>query len=218
MGGRSGKTRRASDEAFERRDFTATITLRDDGDDADGTVTGIASVFETETVIGGLYGWREKIAPSAFDGALSRPDDVRALFNHDENIVLGRTTNQTLRLRATEDGLRYEIDLPNTSQAADVRELIKRGDVSGSSFGFKVLDDEWDESDTKNGKLPLRTITDVELWDVSPVTYPAYPTTSVSARSKSDAIGEALERWKAAQVEAREAARQAITAARAVEV
>ena len=165
--------------AIERRAVGLPIELRSEGD---GTITGMAAVFNVETVIGGALGWREKIAPGAFDRALSNPDDVRALFNHDPNVLLGRTVSDTLRLSKTTRGLKYEIDLPDTAAARDVRELIKRGDVSGSSLGFRVLDDDWDESDVKQGKLPLRTITDVELLDISAVTFPAYTTTSVTAK------------------------------------
>ena len=78
-------------------------------------------------------------------------------------------------------GLQYEVDLPDTAAARDVHALVARGDVSGSSFGFKVTGDKWDTSGVRLGRLPLRTITEVELFDVSLVTYPAYAQTSVSA-------------------------------------
>jgi len=160
--------------------------LRTSDDGSPSTVRGIASVYNQETRIGGLFGFREQIAPGAFDSALARPDDVRALFNHDSNSVLGRTKNGTLKLRSTPEGLAYEVELPNTGAARDVEALLKRGDVTGSSFGFKVLDEQWDESRVKDGELPLRTITDVELFDVSPVTFPAYPQTSAEARSRAE--------------------------------
>ena len=149
-----------------------------------GSVSGVAAVFNTVTTIAGTFGFRETISPRAFDRALQRPDDVRALFNHSPNLVLGRTSSGTLRLSKTATGLKYEVDLPDTAVARDVAALIRRGDVTGSSFGFRVLKDRWDERGVEKGKLPLRTITDLELWDVSPVTYPAYPQTSVSARTR----------------------------------
>jgi HK97 family phage prohead protease len=136
-----------------------------------------------------MFGFREQIAPGAFNDAI-KDDDVRALFNHDPNILLGRTASGTLQLTTDKRGLKYSVDLPDTAAARDVRELIRRGDVSGSSFGFMVDEDEWDERDVKNGKLPLRTILKASLFDVSPVTYPAYPQTSVSARSRAQAIGQ----------------------------
>jgi HK97 family phage prohead protease len=186
-------------EKEERRAVHEAIELR--ADDASATISGYAAVFNQETVIGGsLWGFREQIAPEAFDEAI-KTDDVRALFNHDPNYLLGRTESGTLRLKADKKGLRYEVDLPDTAQAKDVRTLIARGDVSGSSFGFIVEEDEWDEREVKKGKLPLRTIRKAALFDVSPVTYPAYPQTSVSARSKAEASVEA-EKLRAEQVEA----------------
>lgn len=172
-------------EREERRSVRGAIEFREDGDAA--AISGYAAVFDKETVIGGgSWGFREVIAPTAFDEAIER-DDVRALFNHNPDILLGRTKSGTLRLDVDKKGLKYDVDLPDTAAAKDVRTLIKRGDVSGSSFAFRVDEDEWDESDAKKGKLPLRRILRAELFDVSPVTYPAYPQTSVSARSKAQA-------------------------------
>jgi HK97 family phage prohead protease len=166
----------------ERRGLTEPVEVRGDGN---GTVAGYAAMYGVETVIAGLF--REQIAPGAFDAALKGDDDVRALFNHDSNIVLGRTKSGTLRLSETKKGLRYDIDLnPEDPEALRVRAMIKRGDVSGSSFGFVVKADRWDEP--KNTRdLPLRTILEAELFDVSPVTFPAYPQTSVTARDIQDA-------------------------------
>lgn len=207
-------------EREERRAVAGTVEFREA--DEKSSIGGYAAVFNQETVIGGgLWGFREKIAPSAFDSAIET-DDVRALFNHDPNYVLGRTVSGTLRLAADKKGLRYDVDLPDTAAGRDVRELVRRGDVSGSSFGFIVEDDDWDESEVKKGKLPLRTIRKASLFDVSPVTYPAYPQTSVSARSKAQAITETadearaqLEAAKTPDIKAREAARAAVEAARA---
>lgn len=172
---------------LERRGIGEIVELRADGAP---TVSGYAALYHAETVIAGLF--REQIAPGAFRSAVDGSDDVRALFNHDPNIVLGRTKSGTLTLSSDKKGLRYAIAMPDTQAAHDVRELIKRGDVSGSSFGFTVEDDDWDDSEVKRGKLPLRTIRKVSLFDVSPVTYPAYPQTSVTARSKGEAAGEVL--------------------------
>lgn len=223
-----GRTRKATEpaegvvvsEVEERRDVREPIEFREEGDDA--TISGYAAVFNKETVIGGaMWGFREKIAPGAFDEAIGR-DDVRALFNHDANILLGRTVSGTLRLSVDKRGLKYEVDLPDTTHAKDVRTLIKRGDVSGSSFAFKVDEDDWDETPIKKGELPIRTIRKAELFDVSPVTYPAYPQTSVSARSRVVAANEAQKVADAAAdaekpqtVRDREAARAAVDTAKA---
>lgn len=197
-------------EVEERRALREAIEFREGDDDA-ASISGYAAVFNKETVIGGaMWGFREKIAPGAFDEAIGR-DDVRALFNHNPDILLGRSASGTLRMSVDKKGLKYEVDLPDTSQARDVRTLIKRGDVSGSSFAFRVEEEEWDDEPIKKGQLPVRTITRAELFDVSPVTYPAYPQTSVSARSKAKAAQDAEE---ARQADIAKATPDAIVAAR----
>jgi HK97 family phage prohead protease len=121
---------------------------------------------------------------------------VRALFNHDANFVLGRSTSGTLRLIEDDKGLRYDVDVPDTTWARDLMVSVKRGDVSQSSFAFEVTEEEWDYG--KRGEMPMRTIKSVRLYDVSPVTYPAYSATSVSARSLEAAQAAAMpadERW-----------------------
>lgn len=119
--------------------------------------------------------------------------DVRALLNHDTNIVLGRTTAGTLRLRSDEIGLAYEIDLPDTQAGRDLATSVKRGDISQSSWGFSLNvneDDDWTRSDAGEH----RTIKRVRrVWDVSPVTFPANPDTSVAKRSLESAQAE----WQA---------------------
>lgn len=221
---------KAKKATVERRILADRPEWRADADSDTGTVRGYAAVFDQETVIGGQFGFRERIAPGAFDRALAEADDVRALFNHDPNLLLGRTSSETLRLSVDDHGLRYEVDLPDTAAARDVQALISRGDVDGSSFGFTVDADEWDDSEVKKkGKLPLRTITSVTLWDVSPVTFPAYPQTSVSARTQAQALADTAEADRAARraaasptsvarakaIAAREADRAALEAAKA---
>jgi HK97 family phage prohead protease len=147
-------------------------------------VEGYAALFGSESDV---LGWFvEEIAPGAFDDVLS--DDVRALYNHDENLILARTASGTLELSIDERGLRYAFDAPNTTAGNDLLESIKRGDISQSSFGFRVRDDKWENMEMdQNGKKMTktkRTIMKVErLFDVSPVTFPAYPDTDVARRS-----------------------------------
>lgn len=153
------------------------VELRLEGGEAQPTkIVGYAAVYNKLSQ--DLGGFREQIAPGAFarnlDGA-----DVRALFNHDPNFVLGRTTAKTLRLSDDDQGLRIEIDPPETSYASDLLESMRRGDISQMSFGFRTLSDDWSLKDGEN----VRTLRDVELLDVSPVTFPAYPQTSVAMRS-----------------------------------
>ena len=152
------------------------LELRMDDDKA--TVVGYGAVFNSES--NDLGGFREYIAPGAFDGRLK--DDVRFLVNHDANLILARTTNGTLRLSVDEKGLRYEADLPNTSTARDLMELLKNGTISQSSFAFTVEEDSWEVKDGMN----IRTIDKVsQLYDVSSVTYPAYNDASSSVALRS---------------------------------
>lgn len=167
----------------ERRTFALDkVRIEERGENASPLIRGHAAIFDTLSE--NLGGFREKIAPGAFDGVLQ--DDVRALFNHDGNIVLGRTKAGTLRLSVDSEGLNYEIDPPDTQAARDLIVSMKRGDISESSFAFTVENDSWDEDE--DGRL-VRTINKVKrLYDVSPVTYPAYQDTDVAARS--------LQEWK----------------------
>lgn len=154
------------------------------GDGGARGISGMAAVYDRSTIISGM--WEERIAPGAFDDVLG--DDVRALFNHDPNYPLGRTKSGTLVLRAEKSGLRYEV--PELPQArADVLEAIQRGDVTGSSFSFRVEPDgETWENRSKDGLLPLRTITRIaKLPDLGPVTWPAYQEAKVSARCEERA-------------------------------
>lgn len=159
-------------------------------------IRGIASVYYDGTPKTEYKLWAdtvERIMPGAFEKALAR-DDVRALFNHDANFVLGRTP-KTLTLTDSPEGLRYEIEPANTSVARDVAEHIRRGDVSGSSFAFIVTDEDWRKED---GAV-IREIRGVELFDVGPVTYPAYEATTAGVRSV-DGVAEAraaFDKWQA---------------------
>lgn len=160
-------------------------------------LAGYAALYNTETVIAGMF--RESIADGAFTEAVGR-DDVRALFNHNPDVVLGRTTSGTLRLDADGTGLRYEVTLnPADSEHQRVWQMVARGDVSQSSFGFTVDAQEWRETG-KTGQLPLRVITRASLYDVSPVTYPAYASTTVTARDLPRAEADATQALAHAQV------------------
>jgi HK97 family phage prohead protease len=139
-------------------------------------VRGYAAVFNSLSE--DLGGFREKINRNAFDNVLD--DDVVAVFNHDMNMVLGRTTSGTLKLSVDDRGLFTEIDMPNTTLGNDLTELVERGDISKMSFGFYVDRDEWEESEQDF----VREVKEVKkLIDVSLVTKPAYNETSVAVRS-----------------------------------
>lgn len=153
------------------------IQKREDGSPV---IAGYVAVFDQLSV--NLGGFREKIQRGAFANTI-KTDDIRALLNHDPNNVLGRTKNNTLRLAEDEVGLVMEIDPPDTQTARDLVVSLERGDIDQGSFGFRVnlRGDRWEE-DPNTGTV-IRTLLDVKLYDVSPVTFPAYPQTSVGLRS-----------------------------------
>lgn len=161
------------------------IETRGEGDDEREVITGHAAVFYREDEPGTVYApfenFEERIMPGSFDRAV-KEDDVRALFNHDPNIVLGRTTSGTLKLSVDKRGLLMEIDPPDSEQGRSVLESIRRGDVSGASFGFVVTDEDMRTEKKKD----IREIRGVELYDVSPVTFPAYAGTDTAIRSEDD--------------------------------
>lgn len=148
------------------------------GGDQPRPIAGHAAVFNRDANIGDYF--IERIAPGAFAKAIGR-DDVRALFNHSDMHVIGRNTAGTLRLSEDDVGLYYEADPPDAQWARDMVASIDRGDISQSSFAFRATKQQWDES----GELPVRTILELELLDVSPVTYPAYEDTDVGVRAKA---------------------------------
>lgn len=146
------------------------------------TISGYAIRFNTETVIGGWF--REIIRSEAIPDDI-QAQDIRALWNHNSDYPLGRTKNDSLLLEKDEKGLRFTITPPETTWGRDAMESVKRGDVSGMSFGFYVNKDRWTE---ETGKTPLRELLSVELLEVSPVTFPAYPTTTAQARSAEEIL------------------------------
>lgn len=152
-------------------------------------VRGYAAVFgkESKNLGGQKYQFREIIEPGAFDDVLM--DDVRALVNHDPNMILARSKagNGSLTIGTDDTGLFYEFEAPDTRAGNDLLESIRRGDIDQSSFSFSV-DDEgqaWEEKQDGDGPVMMtRTIKRVSrLYDVSPVTYPAYPDATVAIRS-----------------------------------
>ena len=140
--------------------------------DAEMVVEGYAAVFNSTTDLGAFH---ERIAPGAFDDVMD--DDVRLLINHD-GMPLARTSNGTLELRQDDEGLYYRGTLSNTQAGRDLYEMIKRGDISQSSFAFTI----GKESIDKDGVRVIEKVS--RLLDVSPVTFPAYKAASVSARAE----------------------------------
>lgn len=178
---------------IERRQLNEGLELRAKGETGGRTLVGYAAVFDSKSEVIRERGitFREVIRPGAFDRALKEDHDVRALVNHESGQILGRTKSGTLRLSVDEKGLRYEVDLPDTTVGRDLSESIKRGDITGSSFGFRTIADEWPKESRVDG-MATREILDLELLDVSPVTYPAYQATQVSLRALERAKAEAI--------------------------
>jgi uncharacterized protein len=163
---------------IERRYLKATdLRMAKTAEDKMPMMSGMPALFNNLSE--DLGGFREKIAPGAFTNCLKNCD-VRALWNHDSNHVLGRTTSGTLRLKETDAGLQMECDMPDTTMARDLGVSMQRGDVNQMSFGFTVKNDSWDEV---NGEI-VRTLLEInELFDVSVVTFPAYSDTTVALNS-----------------------------------
>jgi HK97 family phage prohead protease len=188
-------------ERIERRDWEfaedagVAVETRADGR---LTLTGYAVRYNTLSV--DLGGFRETILPGAFDKVLNRQRgkrDVVALFNHDANQLLGRTSSGTLELSSDEKGLRYSVVLPNTELGRTIAELTARGDLRGSSFAFTVEQKGQSWAPGEDG-VPRRSIREVSgLFDVSVVTHPAYSSSSAAVARRS------MEAWMAEQEEVR---------------
>jgi HK97 family phage prohead protease len=161
----------------------AAVEIRAEGEGT-GMIHGYGAVYYDGTPNTEYQLWPgmvERIMPGAFSQAVNR-DDVRALFNHDTNMVLGRKSAGTLRIFDDNRGLRYEIDPGETTVYRDVAQFIKRKDVQGSSFAFMITD----EQPRKENGIRIREIRGVELFDVGPVTFPAYESTSTGVRMRGE--------------------------------
>ncbi len=177
---------------MERRILTLVdVQTRAAGEAGPSLISGYSAVFHELSVV--LFGmFREQIAPGAFTETVAQ-DDIRSLWNHNADLVLGRNRNGTLRLREDTKGLWMEVEPPDTQAGRDALTLIARGDVNQQSFMFDVLGDDWSEGEDG---MVIRTLQKVKLYEVSPVTFPAYPQTSAEARGtdKLD-VPPALPRW-----------------------
>lgn len=182
---------------IERRYFQFPPTLEKREEGKASVIAGYAAVFNTRTVIWNYY--EESIRQGAFARAIKEKHDCRSLFNHDPNWVLGRTKNGTLVLREDEKGLWTETTPPDTQQARDVVENIRNGNVDQMSFAFVPKETKWTFSDER-GVMDHCEILDVDLYDISPVTYPAYEQTSVGLRAATEeAYRSARAAWEQAR-------------------
>jgi HK97 family phage prohead protease len=164
------------DTQLERR---GGLELRADGN----KITGHAIVFDVRSR--DLGGFVEVVKPAAVERALA--GDVVALYNHDPGAVLGRTP-KTLTLTRDARGLAFTLDPAPTQAGRDALELVRRGDVTGASFGFKTLKDAW----TRDGATTIRTLLDVEIFEISLTALPSYTQTDVSVALRSLAAGKGL--------------------------
>lgn len=175
---------------MERRTTMRGLTVRADGDGGAKKIGGYAAVFYDGTADTEYELWpgvRERVGKGAFDRALAERHDAVALFNHDPNVPLARVSAGTLALAVDGTGLRYEATPAATQQANDLLANIQAGNVRGSSFSFRVRKETWE--DMPDGSS-VRTLEDVDLYDVSPVVFPAYEGTTVAARD-ADGIADA---------------------------
>lgn len=159
---------------MERRAIEGKLETRAQGEGARKLV-GYASVFDSLSQV--IWGFREQVRPGAFAETIG--DDVRALWNHDPAYVLGRTTAGTLALEEDDHGLHVEIDPPETPLVESFLASVERGDVSQMSIGFAVLEDDW-SLDEQNQLI--RTVIKAKLYEVSPVTFPAFTETEIGLR------------------------------------
>jgi HK97 family phage prohead protease len=170
-----GRTKGETLNKLETREFEFGLELREQGDEM--SLTGYAALFNSRSE--NLGGFTEVIAPGAFSRSLKSRNDIKLLWNHDTSAVLGSTRAGTLKLFEDEKGLRVEAILPNTTHGRDAKELIKRKDVTGFSFGFTIPGrggDEWNAEGTE------RTLKSVRLHEVSLTPFPAYTATNGTAQ------------------------------------
>ncbi len=170
------KEKKSDQSLIEHRSFDFSFDV-ESRDDKQQTLTGHAAVFNTYSDMGWF---QERILPGAFTKTI-KSDDVRALFNHNPNYVLGRNKAGTLLLSEDAEGLAVRIIPPDTQFARDLLISINRGDISQMSFAFRTIGEEWEKGE--NGNPDSRSLVEAKLYDVSPVTYPAYPQTSIAVRS-----------------------------------
>lgn len=163
---------------MNKRDFRTKFEITRDNDSPEELVIeGYFALYEQETEL--FEGSYEIITKGAFDNSLTK--DVRALWNHNTQYVLGRSTSGSMELKADDKGLYASIKLPKTQYAKDLYELVQRGDVDQCSFGFNIIGEDLEELASGGYRWRLN---EIDLHEISVVTFPAYENTSVQARAK----------------------------------
>ncbi|MGD6845240.1 HK97 family phage prohead protease [Bacillus infantis] len=172
----------------EMRALPVKLEIRETNEESETrTITGAIKYDTDSAEMRDWYGdvIIEQISSGAFDESL-KSRDVVGLWSHDTSQVLGNTKSGSLQIENTKSELRFELNIPNTSVGNDAWELIKRGDVDGISFGMKVTKDKWSSEEREEGKIYKRSILNAELYEISPVAFPAYPANEVGIRSLDD--------------------------------
>lgn len=168
----------------------------DPADGTLGTLTGYAAVFNEDTVIDSWEGrFVERIAPGAFSKTLKeRGDRVKVLFNHGFDPTIGdKPLGKPRSMKEDATGLAVEVPLDDTSYNRDIVASLRSGALDGQSFRFSVTREEWAEADDEK-ELPVRTLTEVRLYEFGPVTFPAYEATTAGVRAQP-----AFAAWRSAQ-------------------
>lgn len=172
----------------EQRQFSnLNIEVRTSGEGEKRTIGGFAVKYNSPTLIVDRWGdkFLEEISSGAFDESLKERNQ-KALWNHDSSKPLGSVKSGTLRFNSSNEGLNYDIDVPNNSWGNDVYESVQRGDVDGSSFGFVCLENKWSKVIHEGEEIYKRSIIKASLFEVSPCTFPAYESSEISCRSFED--------------------------------
>lgn len=181
---------------------SANFTVRAESDSR--TITGTAAVYNTFTTIGsGSWAFREQIKDGAFTESL-KDIDVVATFNHDFNMPMARTESETLKVWEDKKGLNYSFDAPKTTSGDDLLENVRNGNILGGSIMFSITENSWKWADETTGlDIDERTIVSGNLFELGPVTMPAYKETSVSARSEMEEHKNEIEQAKQAKEDAK---------------
>lgn len=171
----------------EVRSLPVTLEVRATGESGKRTIAGHIDYNSPSDVLIDSWGDRfiEELAPGCFDDSLANRDVV-GLWSHDISQVLGSTRSKTLRVTSNQDRLSFELDLPDTRAGNDAWEVIRRGDVTGLSIGMIVKDDKWSDADQDGQTVYKRSIISADLYEVSPVAFPAYPAAEVNCRSLAE--------------------------------
>lgn len=174
---------------LEMRTAPSMAEARATGDGNQPRIAGLGSPYATRVTLGGSwFSWDEEVMPGAWKNTITKDDaDIRSMTNHDPNRLLGRTTAGTLRLAEDKTGLHYDVDINTADTAAmDTYAQVQRGDMTGASVWFRVISETWTEPTDENGlERELRQINEAELFEVGPVAFPAFPTTTAEAAARS---------------------------------